>query len=218
MDNKKTISLGRKDALIKYWIIRIKNENEEDGMLSFLVKQALLYYIRYQDFVVISKIHFSKEDSNIITTDTNGKRMAINLWLSDYPEILEWIEQISQRGFKSSSLIREIIKKSILIAPDEEPEWFPTYCDFDMVSQLNKLSTLLKNTDSNNEEIKKTKSKIQEIPIQELPLEQRKDVQIKQENAIQVGEHDEHRKEKILSDKVQKKPRAMGLSGYSFQS
>lgn len=123
---QKTIRLSKKrDVAIAQWAILIKNDWE--GGISFLAKHAIRRYINGEDFACIGKIHLPKNDEAALS-----QQPSISLRFGgDAYDIVQWLEACQNRGIAASTMIREILRKSIQIIPDTEDEWLPNCLDFD---------------------------------------------------------------------------------------
>lgn len=131
MENKprtKTITLGKKDVIIAIWVKKVKEENEV-GKLSFLIKQALSYYVRNKTFICVGKVCLKHMDDV-------KENIRVNCWMDDIPEVVEWLNSLAARHLKQNSVIRDILKHSIEIVEDESEEWIPSYVDVEL--QINK--------------------------------------------------------------------------------
>lgn len=118
----KSIAIGKKDAVINKW--RLEVIKDGDRKLSFLIKQALLSYLKDEKFIEIGKIHFNP------SIDIPTEKEHINLWLDDSPELAEWADQLQKEGLKVTKVFKEIILRSITIVSDNEEEFIPSYYDF----------------------------------------------------------------------------------------
>lgn len=121
---RKSIQLkGSRDSDIAQWCVLVKEY--WDGGISYLTKKAIRNYMNHGTFICIGKIHKCKDEASVLS-----QQASISLWLGDSPDIEQWMELISSRSIRPSTLIREIMRKSISIVPEDEPEWIPTCLDF----------------------------------------------------------------------------------------
>ena len=132
------LSKSRTDKVLRIWHdIVMEDSEEKSGKVSFLVKNALLSYIRTKEFVCIGRICVdSRDDSEM------SKIVSLQLNLKDSPEILQWMEWIDTSPYKISNIVREILIKSIEIVDRPEDEWIPSYLDFDRNEELSIASDL----------------------------------------------------------------------------
>lgn len=131
MDDKKRISVRvrKKDAYFAHWLYVVKKQDVR-GLMGFLIKQLLIHYINYGEIVCVGKIHYSEEEFN-----NASKVPVISTYVDDSPEILEWLKQLKASKSKMGAVIRDILKLSIEIIPDNEPEWIPSFFDFDLINR-----------------------------------------------------------------------------------
>ena len=121
---RKSIQLkGSRDSDIAQWCVFVKEY--WDGGISYLTKKAIRNYMNHGTFICVGKIHKCKDEASVLS-----QQASISLWLGDSPDIEQWMELISGRSIRPSTLIREIMRKSINIVPEDEPEWIPTCLDF----------------------------------------------------------------------------------------
>lgn len=131
--DRKAICIDKKSAVLYKWYATILSRNENDA--SYFIKQALLYYIRYSKFVCIGKIHFDRNH------DFVDRLRRINLYLVDVPEIQEWFRSLRNSNINPSAAIRQVLTNCIVIVPDSEEEWLPTYLDFISIPQYTSIQT-----------------------------------------------------------------------------
>lgn len=120
----KSIQLkGRRDSNIAQWCVLVKEQ--WSGGISYLVKKAIRNYMEHGTFICIGKIHQCVEEERILS-----QQPYISLWIGDSPDIEQWIDMVGKNSIRPSTLMREIIRKSIIIIPDNEDEWIPSCLDF----------------------------------------------------------------------------------------
>lgn len=122
------IQLRKTDGVLITWHKAVTALNNR-GLLSFLVKEALKQYIRTGETICIGKIFLP--DTIIMDEE---KYPAINLYIDDSPEIMEWKQSQKEQGRKAMSLLRDILKQSIQIVESSEQEWIPSYFDIEKMS------------------------------------------------------------------------------------
>lgn len=127
MATTKSVHLGKKDALLIEWKRKV-TEKDEFGLLSFLVRQALLSYLHTGNFVCVGKIQFN------IIKNTSSDIITLQRSYADAPEIDQWLSHPTQSGIKHSKLIRHILKNSIQVVETPEEEYIPNFYDFETIS------------------------------------------------------------------------------------
>lgn len=205
--NYKSIQLkGSRDCDIARWCILVKEQ--WSGGMSYLIKKALRSYMNQGSFICIGKIHKCTDEKSVLS-----QQPCISLWLGDSPDIEQWIKLTSNQSIRPATLMREIIRKSITIVPDEEAEWIPSCLDFgtDIFDIAN--STRISN--SKVASVSATEAAMVEqkkpAPVHETPVLQNAVIQ---EQAHEVKEVHTFKEHNNTSQK--KPPRAAALSGRRF--
>lgn len=199
----KTITLSQKDVVIIKWVNKIMAENDK-GRLSFLVKQALLYYIHNHSFICLGKICLSEKDNSI-------EKARINLWLDDVPELIMWLDELASKKVKSNAVIREILKHSIEIVSDESEEWIPTYVDIELL--MNKCC-------STTERLDKLPVQVTNPVISKNTTDKKEETLNKKISYETVSYHDDDNDDKQgdVQKKTRKVSRAQALLGSSHRN
>lgn len=133
----KSIGIGKKDAIIHKWRETVKNQ--EERMVSFIVKQALLSFVKTGNFIEVGRIHFDPKKDVV-----SGRLPPINLWLDDTPELIEWVNVLNDKKIPISKAVKEILHRSIKVVPTNEDEYIPSYYDF--MQQTNSVIQILQTT------------------------------------------------------------------------
>lgn len=114
-----TIPMSKRDILVYQFKTKV-DQLEDRGRLSFLIKFALLHYIKTGTFVTIGKIRYNPHEQYV----SNQK---IALYIKDTPEIGTWVQRLKQENNRSNRVIIEIVSKSISVVDDPSEEWIMSY-------------------------------------------------------------------------------------------
>jgi hypothetical protein len=124
----KSIAVGKKDAILFKWKMTVRDQenrqDREDRLVSFIIKQALLSFVQTGTFIEIGRIHFNPR------TDIVKNNARINLWLDDFPELIEWTKTLENRQIVVTKAYKEVLLHCITIVPEDEEEYIPSYYDF----------------------------------------------------------------------------------------
>ncbi len=138
---KISLTLCKKDEILKQWKSRVILEG--NGILSFLVKQAIIAFITKNEFVEIGRVYMDMVPD---ASDDYGK---INVSIMDSQIIQTWISSLTQNNIKPSDAIKTILKNSIKEVSSKEEEYIPTYSNFSsyhMIEQLKKITQAMHKT------------------------------------------------------------------------
>lgn len=123
--NQKSLRIvaTKKDILLSNWISVVKAKQDR-GLLSFLAKQAIIYYVNNNQFLCIGKIYVKELE----------KQESINLNIDSVtPEVKKWFSDIKNNNIKLGTMLKSVLEKSIIPVNTKEEEWIPTYFDINMV-------------------------------------------------------------------------------------
>lgn len=124
----KSIALGKKDAVLYKW--RTTVLEKEERILSFIIKRALLTFVREGSFLEIGRIHFNPEK------DIPNEKARINLWLDDIPELVEWTKDLENKNIAVTKAYKGVLQRCIKIVPANEKIYIPSYYDFIGIDSL----------------------------------------------------------------------------------
>ena len=120
--NIMTIRARKRDVVLNKWWRTVKDE--EEGLLSILIREAVLHYIRTKSFKDIGHIYVSKED------EAFSQSHSINVWIGGCEEIKNWISGLD-KNCNLAQLLREILRHSITLVSSPSEEWIPGYLEME---------------------------------------------------------------------------------------
>lgn len=125
MLKRKSLRISSRDTILLRWIELASKDEPDMKKVKYLIKQAVVSYIRDRKFIEIGRIHY--DPSNL----KDYESVDMVLWVKDSKILVEWLESLSRESVNSGAIVREILRKSIRVVPESEEEWIPEYFDFD---------------------------------------------------------------------------------------
>lgn len=129
-NGKILIRIRQNEAYLARWVELVR-EQETRGLMTYLLRQIMLHYIRYGEIICIGKIHYSLEEYA-----ERNRTIVLTAYIQDCPEIQEWIDENVRYGnTKNSTLVRDILKRAVQVVADDQPEWIPSFFDIDVINR-----------------------------------------------------------------------------------
>lgn len=149
MNKEVKIRLGIKDESVRNWWDKA---SQKEINISKTINYAIEYYIRQGDYINIAKIS-SKPN------ELNQKPVVRKIYLPSESITYKWLSERAEQGEAISSVIKRIIRNSILINDDNQESFI----------NLDELIKLLEVGNTNHKEIvSATHEKASEVPEETL--------------------------------------------------
>lgn len=124
------VRIRKNEAYLARWVELVRNM-ETRGLMSAIIKQAVLHYVRYGEIICIGKIHYSLQEF-----EQANKTIILTTYIKECPEIEEWLEYCAKSGnSKAGMVIRDIIKMAVEVVENDQPEWVPSFYDLDVLNR-----------------------------------------------------------------------------------
>lgn len=213
--NIMAIRARKRDVVLNKWWRAVKDE--EEGLLSILIREAVLHYIRTKSFKDIGHIYVSKEDEALSQTH------SINVWIGGCEEIKDWISGLD-KNCNLAQLLREILRRSITLVSSPTEEWIPGYLEMEEGVQWQSFTVpekvlTVKQESTKQDELRDNKKEEEVFEKQEKieqPVMVKQELSKQDESRNDVIEEVSKKQEKIEEDKTKrerKSRRAMALMG-----
>ena len=122
------IVYGKQDVVLIRWNhLAAKQGFVRSGLVRLVIKR----YIHNEPPVIIGKVCINPKIEHEMLQLAPVK---YNLVRSEDPEINEWFKEMARKKVRVAALVKELMKRSIVLVGTLEEEWIPSYFDIEVMN------------------------------------------------------------------------------------